>query len=327
MERFRAALVCFLAAALTSCTGQGSRGAGLANPGIPNGAQHSPSHRPLDTLGGGPANFSINIMLGDAAPMLGGKTLAHLYIGVDRVDVTSGGATATVASYGSPAVVDVLQYQGNSGASVADSATNRTSYSSVTFVLDIASSQAVFTDGSSAPISFMENAPNESWSGADSNMSTVADGIGAVDVTSNLPFTIPANAAQGVRADFNAFESLALRNGAIAANPVMFVAPQADSGELTGTVVNRSGSPVKNAVVVAYDPSGHPRNVAVTGADGSFDLTTLARRRYQLVIFNEYVNAAGRSYYATGTNNGNTAIYGPSVTLQGSSTSAGAISD
>ena len=318
----------FAIALLTGCGANGAQSTAPQSPILPVSNAHTPNHRPLDTLGGGPVKAVINILFGDAAPQLGGKTLAHLYIGVDEVDVTnSSGQTAAVASYSTPQIVDVLQYQGTTGANIANSSTTSVSYEGATFILDVASSQAVFTDGSSLPLGYLINAYPQSTSGADQNMSTQAIGYGTVAVSSYVPFTIPSGGTQSVRADFNAFESLRMRNGNLIANPVIFTAPVAGSGQINGTVTNRWGNPVSGAVVVAYQ-NGTAANTAYTGADGSFQLTTLSTGSYQLVVYNQYTNAAGRYYASSGATNSASAVGGPTVSLgAGQTANAGSLSD
>ncbi len=328
MYRFKAAAALLLIATMAACAGpSATSGPSPRTAPIP-ASTHSPARQPLDTLGGGPVGYVLAFLLGDSVPQLEGKTLAHLYVGVDRVDVTNtSGQTATVQSFSTPQVVDVLQYQGSAGANIANSGTTTTTYNSVTFVFDIPSSQAVFTDGTSAPLQFLIGAVPQSSSGADQYMTTRADGASAVDVTSSIPFSVPANGTQNIRADFNAFETLAFHGSILNANPVIFAAPLSTSGVINGNVLDSSGNPVSGATVVAYR-NGIPSNTAYTGSNGSFELTTLSSGSYQLVVFNKYTNAAGKMYNASGQTNYNASVNEQSVTLgDGQTINAGTLSD
>jgi hypothetical protein len=296
---------------------------------LPQSTLGPSSHaRPLDVIGGGPLLSALSLLLGDSAPQLGGKTLAHLYVGVWRIDVTSNGQTGTLASYSSPNVIDVLAYQGSSAATAGSNNVATTTYSSTTFVVDLASSQAVFTDGTSMPLGFLTNAATKSSSGAGALTSTVADGPNAVDIISNRSFTVPSGQSQAVRVDFNAFESLAMSNGSLITRPVLFLAPTSGESDIKGTVVNKWGSPVAGATVVAKDSNGNVGNTTQTDASGNFDVTTLNPGSYQLLIYNTYTNAAGQQYQASGqSNSGWTGVYGPTITTTGGTANAGNIAD
>lgn len=317
MNRFKAPLLLFTAI-LSACSVSGSHTGLAGSSQIPDASKPTLTH-PLDVQGGGPAMMSV--MLGDSAPQLG-ASLSHLYVGIDRVDVTSNGTTTTVASYSTPQVVDLLAYQGDAGAPVATAASAAQTYSSITFVLDIPSSQAVYSDGTTLPINYLVNATPQSSSGADSTMSTVADGPAAVDVTSTQGFT----AGAAIRADFNAFESFGNRSGTIYANPVIYVA-QRPLTTISGTLVGHYGNGVQGATIVAYR-NGVARGVAYTAADGTFKLGTLAAGTYNIAVYNAYQNAAGVAFYARGQSNGRSAYWGPTITVQqGQAASVGTIAD
>lgn len=314
---------------LAGCAGHGTQGG--SSDGMPPLSGPRVRMHPTDLLGGGPAML-LKILLGDSAPVLDGKTLAHLYVGVRQINVSSAGQTQTLASFASPHVIDVLAYQGNSADSVTNSNVSSRHYDSLTFVLDVPTSQAVFTDGSSLPLTYMTNTYTRSSAGAGSSTSTVADGINAVDVTNTQGFDVPSDQPQAVRVDFNAFESLWLRYGTLYANPVLYVSPIGNSGQIAGTVVNSAGSPVGNATVVATDPYGNVKNTAVTGSDGTFNISTLTSGSYQLTIYNTYVNAAGHRYIASGESSSawssSATVTGPNVNVTaGSTTNAGNLSD
>lgn len=329
MERLRAASIFLLTSLLTACAQGGVHG-GLSPANIMPKADSGPASivRPLDTLGGGPLS-ALRILLCDAAPQLDGKTLSHLYLGVWRIDVSSNGQTGTLASFTTPNVIDVLAYQGGASAQVGTSDVATQQYNQLTFVVDLASSKAVFTDGSTSPLGFLINTQTRSSARAGATTTTVADGPNAVDIVSNQAFTVPVGQPQSVRVDFNAFESLAMQSGALITNPALFLAPASSAGQIQGTVVSNYGSPVRNATVVAKDSNGVVANSALTDSNGNFSMSTVNAGTYRLSVYNYYTNAAGQQYQASGESDSERKTsYGPAVTVTGGSTaSAGSIAD
>jgi len=315
-----------VAALMTACSG----GAHGASPVLPQGDTGPASHvRPLDTIGGGSSLVGglLKILLGDSAPQLGGKTLQHLYIGVSRIDVTANGQVTTIESYDQPKVVDVLQFQKDAAQQIGDSKVAKQKYDSLTLVVDVPSSQAVFSDHTSMPLTFLTNTPTQSSAGAGATTTTVPDGANAVDIIAAQPFSVPEGQTQEIRADFNAFESLALQSQGLIANPVVFVAERPNSALINGTLVNANGDPVANATVVASDADGNVRNTDITDAKGNFTLSTLNRGSYTLTIYNAYTNAAGQQYQASGQTSTATVVQGPTLSLKNGHTKKITISD
>ena len=297
---------------------------------------------PFDTHGGIATSYEI----GDAAPILSGKQLAHFNLAIREVDVTdASGRSQVVAQYASPLIVDVLQYQDGSGKNVGQATNSQRTYGQIRFVIDVAASQAIYTDNSSASLNFAYGRGPLGDSGAGRSTNTVPAGPGLVAITSTQSFTVGASASELVNVDFNLFESLAtgdgsggdhgpgpIRNndtgGGIAVRPTLFVAGSSNSGQITGTVVGSNGAGVSGAVVVAIGSSGNVGNTVATDASGGFDLHTLPADTYRLQIYNSYTNAAGAQFSSKGSASNRDFIFGPTVTVgPGQSTSAGTIRD
>ncbi|HEY9179176.1 MAG TPA: DUF4382 domain-containing protein, partial [Candidatus Baltobacteraceae bacterium] len=105
--------------------------------------------KPLDVIGG-PALFStLNTLLGDAAPVVGGKPLAHFYIGVREIDAIVNGQTVVLGSASTPYQMDLLQYQNGSTAWMTQTSIPMQTYTQLRYVIDIPSTQAIFADGTS----------------------------------------------------------------------------------------------------------------------------------------------------------------------------------
>lgn len=284
--------------------------------------------KPQDTYGG-PTGSRLNVLLGDAAPNLGGHELKHLNLGIVEIDGISNGQATVLASYSQPRIVDVLAHQDDNGESVADSNVYRTDFQQVRVVVDLASSTAKFTGEPATPIDFLVNVASASSVGAGATTVTTTDGPGAVDLVVTQPFSIPSNGHQSARLDFNAFESLALDpSGALLARASLFVAPIDQMGRVTGRVLSAQGTPVVNATVVAVAPDGSIGNTDFTDGKGHFSIGTLRAGSYQLMIYNSYTTAAGRQNAASGQSSTAQTITGPTITITpGQRTSAGSIAD
>lgn len=292
-----------------------------------SGAKSAPL-RPMDVYGG-IGNRLLNVLLGDAAPHLGNKTVTRVDVGIREIDAVSNGTTYVLAHYSKPRVVNVLQFQDNNGAQVANSDKAQTTYQQVRLVVDVPTSQVVFKGKDSVPLNFLTNATTSSSAQAGANTTTVADGPGAVDITVTQPFSVPSNGNPDVRVDFNLYESLGmLRNENVVALPALFVAPRVNMGSISGTLQNASGTAVSNATVVAVASDGTIGNTTCTDANGNFTLGTLRSGTYQLVIYNQYTTAVGQQVYASGASSSASSVTGPAVTVTGgNTTSLGTIAD
>lgn len=301
---------------------------------------------PFDTHGG----IATSYQIGDAAPTLSGKQLAHFNLAIREVDVTdASGRSQVVASYDNPLIVDVLQYQGGSGATVGQGTSNQRTYGQIRFVIDPAASQAVYTDNSRASLNFAYGRETSSDSNAGRSTRTTPAGRGLVAITNTQDFTIGASASELVNIDFNLLESLStgndtgggisggirpfdtsggIANSSILVRPTLFVAGNSDSGHITGTVVGSNGNGVSGAVVVAIGSGGNVGNTVATDASGGFDLHTLPADTYRIQIYNSYTNAAGAHSSAKGSASKRDVIFGPTITVgPGQTTSAGSITD
>ncbi len=284
--------------------------------------------RPFD-LHGGIASSQMTVQMSDAPPSIAGKQLAHLNLGIREIDITDSiGQTQVVAQYNTPLIVDVLQYQGAAGADVDQTLVNQQTYRQIRFVVDVGASQAIYADNSTGALDFRYGRKDSSDVGAGKTTLTTPAGPGLVAITHKRQFTIGPNATELVNVDFNAFESLAAGSGnGLLVRPSLFVATNWNEGNITGTIVNRSGNPVSNATVVAIGSDGSVGNSAATDAFGNFNLHTLASDTYRLEIHNTYTNAAGANIVSQGASSSGV-IFGPTVTVSpGQPTLTGTITD
>lgn len=328
MIRIKSALALALLTALAAgCSGGGAGSVPATTTLSPASSSRAIVHT-NDTLGGvgniGPAG-GMSVFLTDAPPVLGSLTPTAINLGIDAVKVEYNGQLATIASYSTPYVVNVMENPGNPTSPIGIGQAYSGIYHRVVFVIDAASSNVV-ANGQTYPIQFEEQR-SQSTIGAGRNTRTTVDN-GTVTMSVEDNFLIAGNPAAAVQADFNAYESLALVNGQIVARPTLFAVPDADAGKIDGTVTNANGSPVVGATVAAFTAFGHLANTTATDANGNFDLHTLRSGSYRVVVLNTYTTASGQTLNATGNSNGNTFVAGPWITVQaGQTTQTGSIAD
>src|SRR5690348_12968012 len=102
------AVIFVLAFGVAGCSTQGAHSvppSTVRTPSSTGPALQAPasSRRPMDSFGG-PSMLTTS--LGDAAPVLNGKTLAHFVIGVREIDAIGNGQTVVLGSASSPAQMD-----------------------------------------------------------------------------------------------------------------------------------------------------------------------------------------------------------------------------
>jgi hypothetical protein len=299
--------------------------------------------QPFDTHGG---IATMDVEVGDAPPAFLGNALARVNLAISEIDVVdSRGNSQVVAKYAVPFVVDLLQYQGGSGASVGEASVgNLQTYQQLRFVVDTAASSVLYTGGLSAPLNFATGGDSSS-SHAGKTTSTSYLDAGHVAITRTGSFTIGSGASELVNADFNLMESLTppsigseRGNGnhgnsgkgslGLTVRPTLFVAANSNEGMITGTVVNDNGRPVSNAVVVAVGPGNQVGNSVATDASGNFLLHTLAAGSYRLEVYNQYTNSAGANFSSRGASSDNNLLNGRTITVSpGQTANAGTIAD
>ncbi|HTX55581.1 MAG TPA: carboxypeptidase-like regulatory domain-containing protein [Candidatus Acidoferrales bacterium] len=314
-----------LIAVLSGCSGGSSGSLPSTSVNTPTLAAAPGTKHTQDVGGGGP---QLNVMLGDAAPVLGTLTPTAVNVGVDAVNVVYQGQVTNIATYSTPYVVNVMA-NGGQPSSIGIGQVYAGNYTAVQFVLDVASSNVV-ASGQTLPISYEAGAATQSTANAGSNTTTAGTST-SVTVTVPGAFMIGGTPAEAIQVDFNLFESLMLNssgNGVIA-RPTFFGVSAANAAQIDGTVVNAAGQPVSGAVVVALKANGNVANTETTSASGTFNLHSINAGTYQLVIYNTYTTAVGQSITANGYDaSGGASIQGPSVTVTaGQTAQAGSITD
>lgn len=299
--------------------------------GVTPSTDHSGSRAirtPMETWGG-IGSASMTVAMGDAPPVIAGKTLAHFFLGVVRVDALSSGSPVTLASFSSPYPLDILAYQNGSMFGLGSASVPAQQYTGLRLVIATANSSASFTDGTSLPLTFKVNQGTASSAGAAKKTTTTADATpGWIDVTIPINETLGSGGADTMQIDFNALESLSASNNALTVRPSVFAASAATSGSITGSVLSQSGSPVVNAVIIALAQDGSVANTASTDANGNYTLHGLPAGTYALQVFNSYENASGGAITSSGSTSAANMINGPTISVTaGATQNAGTIAD
>jgi Carboxypeptidase regulatory-like domain/Domain of unknown function (DUF4382) len=267
--------------------------------------------RPHDVVGGGHKRVMM-VKLGDVA-LPNGVNLTQVNVGIDEIYVTDPyGNRVTVAQYSSPHVINVVQYQDGSTTQIASGSVPTTTYSSMTIIVDRASSSVVTASGSKGPLVF-RNAADKSSAGFGAATST-ATATSSVALTFNRSFAVTESGTPNFDVDFNAFESIlpVPYSGVLwTTRASLSVAQEGLEGMITGQVVNASGKAVHNAVVVAIDASGDAVASSFTDSSGNFLLHTLAAGSYKLTVYNNYTTASGWHIVASGNTKSNASFAGP----------------
>jgi len=185
-------------------------GQSAATPGLP--PVPSQIVRPFDTSGG---IATINVALGDAAPSFFGNRLTGINVAISEIDVVdNAGRSQVVATYSSPLMINLLQYQDGLGTSIGQASVNQLLYQQVRLVVDVGASSVLYTGGAVAPLRFVTDR-DQSSAGAGSATSTTVLDSGHVAITDSRPFSIGSTINELVNVDFNLIADAAVhRHGA-----------------------------------------------------------------------------------------------------------------
>ncbi|HTA39099.1 MAG TPA: carboxypeptidase regulatory-like domain-containing protein [Candidatus Acidoferrales bacterium] len=286
------------------------------------GHRHYRGPRVVDPIGGGTKMLNVN--LSDAS-LPNGSGIQAVNIGIDQIMVTdTQGNVTTVAQYSTPKVVNVMAYQDGAATPIGSGDVSQMTYASLTLVVDTASSGIVTANAATRALSFLNEGTNSS-SGFGAQTKTAPYGAGAVAITFSYPFKTQGSSVN-LDVDVNVMESL-LPGRSPQLRPSLSVAQSGIEGGAQGTLVNSSGAPVTNAVVVAVASDGTIAATTFTDSNGEFLLHTLNAGQYTLTIYNQYVSAAGWIINATNPTSSAMMPGGTVHVVQGQSAQVGTIAD
>lgn len=292
------ALTLALTFALAACGGGGSSGGGGTVPTS------------------GTSQLSVAMM--DAPIQLGGITVTAVNLGIDKVEAVGNGSAVTVLqSYSSPNVVNILNYTSTSNALNFSGTIPAGNYQQIRLVLDTATTTISYTQNGTTYTDVPLTVPSATQGGFGNATSTDSgDGAGTAGVKVNVSLNAQAGSTYGFVLDFNAGQSIVETGGGnFMMKPVIVATAVAQSGSLSGTVLNQAGSPVVGAEVEATQ-NGTVVNAGITDANGNFSIDALPAGSYTLVVENSYTTQAGAQVTATGYD----ASVGVSLTVSTSAT-------
>ena len=291
------ALALALAFALAACGGGSSGGAGT-----------------MPTAG----TSQLSVAMLDAPIQLNGITVTAVNLGIDKVEAVGNGSAATVLqSYSSPNVVNILNYTSASNALSFSGTIPAGKYQQLRLVLDTATTTISYTQNGTTYTDVPLTVPSATQGGFGNATSTDSgDGAGTAGVKVNVSLDALAGNTYGFVLDFNAGQSIVETGGGnFIMKPVIVATAIAQSGSLSGTVLNQAGSPVVGAEIEATQ-NGTVVNAGITDANGNFSIDALPAGTYTLVVENSYTTQAGAQATATGYD----ASVGVSLTVSTSAT-------
>jgi hypothetical protein len=270
----------FLAAlALAAC---GAPGSGITT--LPSESGSAP--RATNEILGGAPSARMALMLYDA-PITGMPGL-KINIGIDGWQLVSATGTAVpFVTNGGPDIVNLLDLQ--------HAPKNYTG----TAPLGLYSAARLLVDTKTSNVKIGNLTIPILW-GTPGKVTTAP--VIAVDFPCTFAVTGLPGPGPQISLDFNVLHSVKFANGAIYVQPVVAAANAA--AQIAGRVVNKAGTPVGSAAVLALDPLGRVVNSTATGSDGNYVLHALPAGVYSIQVRNSFVTASGETLTAVGADAG-----------------------
>ncbi len=260
----------------------------------------------------------LSIAMIDAPIQMNGITVTAVNLGIDKVEAVGNGSAATVIqTYSSPNVINILDYTSTSNALNFSGVIPAGNYQQIRLVLDTATTTISYTQNGTTYTDVPLTVPSATQGGFGNATSTDSgDGAGTAGVKVNVSLNAQAGNTYGFVLDFNAGQSIVeTGSGNFMMKPVIVATAVAQSGSLSGTVLNQAGSPVVGAEVEATQ-NGTVVNAGITDANGNFTIDALPAGTYTLIVENSYTTQAGAQVTATGYD----ATVGVSLTVSTSAT-------
>ena len=244
----------------------------------------------------------LSVALLDAPIQMNGITVTAVNLGIDKVEAVGNGNAATVLqAYSSPNVVNILNYTSAANALNFSGTIPAGNYQQIRLLLDTATTTISYTQNGTAYTDVPLTVPSATQGGFGNATSTdPGDGAGTAGVKVNVALNAQAGNTYGFVLDFNAGQSIVeTGSGNFMMKPVIVATAVAQSGSISGTVLNQAGSPVVGAEVEATQ-NGTVVNAGVTDTNGNFTIDALPAGSYTLIVENSYTTQAGAQVTATG---------------------------
>ena len=248
------------------------------------------------------------------APRFGAGAQVNVAIlGVEAVGAD--GVAYSIVSYPSPVVVNMLNYK-SSALVLGHNAIPNQNYTALRLVVQ-ASASSLYAWNAKYPVTYGYYDRSHTFTASSGDISTVDFPV-KLDTTSGAPIVL---------ADFNTVESVKVRGGQALFGSRIAAAPYNSSSVITGTVVNKAGAPVGAAIIAAIDSNGNVANTTMADDDGAFEIHAITGGTYQIMIYNDYTNAAGDEL-TSNLADSSADITGPRITVpSGFSVNIGKITD
>ena len=118
----------------------------------------------------------MDVQVGDAAPSFFGNRLTGINVAISEIDVVdNSGRSQVVATYSSPLMINLLQYQDGLGTSVGQASVSQLIYQQVRLVVDVGASSVLYAGGASAGLRFVTDRDQSSASAGSATSTTVLD--------------------------------------------------------------------------------------------------------------------------------------------------------
>jgi hypothetical protein len=274
--------------------------------------QNQAGTRGTQGLSGMPTIDAIFAIL-DAPRFGAGAQVNVAILGVEAVGAD--GVAYSIVSYPRPVVVNLLDYKTNALV-LGHNAIPNQNYTALRLVVQ-GSTSSLYAWGTTYPVTYGYYDGSHHFTASSSDISTVDFPV-KLDTTSGAPIVL---------ADFNTVESVKVRDGKAFFGSRIAAAPYNSSSVITGTVVNNVGAPVGSAIIAAIDSNGNVANSTMADDNGVFEIHAITGGTYQIMIYNDYTNAAGDELVSNAADSA-ADITGPQITVPGGySVNIGKITD
>ena len=323
MKRFSALAITTILT-LSACSGGGISSTGVARPptaagavrlrpyALPvvhdsaldasaaRGSKHTAAaNRNVKTIGSMPT-INATVLLTDA-PRFGPG--AQVNVSLVGVQVTGAdGATYQVASYDSPVLVNVLNYQ-VSALSLGTANLPNQNYTMLRLTVQ-ASDSSLVAYGVTYPVSYGNYDVAHVFTPATADVANI-----------DIPIsTTNSGTSISLLAHYNLIEKVKISEGVANLSSAIAAIPSDTAASISGMVVNNAGLAVAQAIVAAVDASGAVVNTALSNDDGTYQLSAMAGGTYTVVVYNNYTSQSGDTFVSNGADY-TTSLSGPSVNV------------
>ena len=228
---------------------------------------------------------------------------AQVNVSLIGVQVTGAdGVVYQVASYDSPVLVNVLDYQ-VSALSLGTANLPNQNYTMLRLTVQ-ASNSSLVAYGLTYPVSYGTYDVAHIFTPATADVANI-----------DIPIsTTNSGTSISLLAHYNLIEKVKISNGVADLSSAIAAIPSDTAASISGIVVNNAGLAVSQAIVAAVDASGVVVNTALSNDDGTYQLSAMAGGTYAVVVYNNYTSQSGDTFVSNGADY-TTTVSGPTVSV------------